>query len=387
MFQRHESMNEQFKLPQKISRFFLKEITTSTGKVLSLLNTNNIDDIHQIIKQKQGSFKLSKYHAEDDSELHLSASVIADNKGLAYSIYPYEMAGIGQSKVKFVQDIDTFKWYVVKKFDYKPFNEVEMLKKNNMFVNYLEIEPPSKKSGCCSSLTYLMYQLGLIKGRCYIVQEMVDGNKLVELVEQIIYSTLSEKIKTAIAILQCVEKVHNKNIIHRDIKGNNLMYDNKKREWTLIDFGDAIALSKIPANGKMRDCPGTDGFDAPEVSPEFYERNGYTLPSFKSDIYTLGVVFEKYIFNDETDSVISSTLNRMKSKIPEFRPNIAYLIEHFQRHLQQLSNNLELKTGINFQVQQITSLKTNSSIFNKPSTRQLASQETELKTIMEELRL
>jgi len=344
--------NQGLDLPQKVSSRLLKLISTSSGAFLSVLSADLVYFVRQQINQKNDSFKLSKKTSYPELSLPLAASVIVDSNKHGYAIYPYDIAGTGQdqSKVKFAQDVDTFKWYAVKKFTYKPTSEIDMLKKINRFESYLEIAP---KSNRCSFFTSYLYRLGLCAGRHYVVQELVDGDTLLKKSYWIMCSDLSVKIKTAFDILLGVEDIHSQNIIHRDIKGSNIMFDTKKQQWVLVDFGNAMDSHLLPANGKMIGNPvGTDGFDSPETSPKFHGKYGYTLPSFKSDIYSLGVAFKKYIFYDlkelESSSAgrtIASILSAMTDSLPAGRPCIDELINGFKSQLGQVldDSNVELR--------------------------------------------
>lgn len=81
--------------------------------------------------------------------------------------------------------------------------------------------------------------------------------------------------------------MHERNIMHRDLKPDNLMIKSKKERCNvkLIDFG--LASYTNSKNQLFRRC-GTPGFVAPEIisleqNEKFYNE--------KCDIFSLGVIF------------------------------------------------------------------------------------------------
>ena len=56
--------------------------------------------------------------------------------------------------------------------------------------------------------------------------------------------------------------MHDSNIVHRDIKLDNILYDRSKKEIKIIDFGLAAILKP---NRLLNDHCGTIGYTAPEI--------------------------------------------------------------------------------------------------------------------------
>ncbi|MEH1846509.1 MAG: protein kinase [Nostoc sp.] len=123
-------------------------------------------------------------------------------------------------------------------------------------------------------------------GEFYLVQEYIDGHDL----SQEIFSgnKLSEaKVKQLlIEILEVLTIIHNKNIIHRDIKAQNLMRRNSDGKIVLIDFGSVKEISKLVGNPQeltnVSVVIGTSGYMPNE------QLNGY--PKLSSDIYAVGML-------------------------------------------------------------------------------------------------
>ena len=131
----------------------------------------------------------------------------------------------------------------------------------------------------------------------YNVMDFAEGGELTQLINS--SENISEKkIKDIFKQIQeGVKFIHGKNVIHRDLKPNNILFlDKEKNHVVIIDFG----ISGI-SNGLNREIikAGTFKFTPPEV----LSRNNYQS-SNKIDIWALGVIlylmiFKTYPFNGE----------------------------------------------------------------------------------------
>ncbi|MBR8839078.1 MAG: protein kinase [Stigonema ocellatum SAG 48.90 = DSM 106950] len=123
-------------------------------------------------------------------------------------------------------------------------------------------------------------------GEFYLVQEFVDGHDLSH--EIFPGKTLSEAEVTQLLkeILEILTFVHDKNIIHRDIKTHNLMRRNTDGKIVLIDFGAVKQISTLGVNSQGQTnasvIVGTSGYMPSE------QLNGY--PKLSSDVYAVGML-------------------------------------------------------------------------------------------------
>lgn len=115
----------------------------------------------------------------------------------------------------------------------------------------------------------------------YMVMEFVDGITLKEYIKQNPCLPWQEACDYAIQIGQGIQAAHERNIIHRDIKPQNIIMDTNG-VLKVSDFGIAKAMEgdKVIAGGTAM---GSVHYISPEQA-----RGGYT--DFRSDIYSLGVV-------------------------------------------------------------------------------------------------
>lgn len=123
-------------------------------------------------------------------------------------------------------------------------------------------------------------------GEFYLVQEYIDGHDLSK--EIFSGNRLSEAQVTQLLkdILEVLAIIHDKNIIHRDIKAQNLMRRNSDGKIILIDFGTVKEISQLKANPleqtSITVAIGTAGYMPTE------QKDGY--PKLASDIYAVGML-------------------------------------------------------------------------------------------------
>lgn len=126
-----------------------------------------------------------------------------------------------------------------------------------------------------------VYDVSEYDGSNYMVMELVDGKTLKEYIKISKRLPWQEACNYAIQIGQGIQAAHERNIIHRDIKPQNIIMDSSNT-LKVTDFGIAKAVE-----GEMTIAGGTAMGSVHYISPE-QARGGYT--DFRSDIYSLGVV-------------------------------------------------------------------------------------------------
>lgn len=137
-----------------------------------------------------------------------------------------------------------------------------------------------------------------------IVMEYVTGGELLQHI--LSKSRLSELEAQRMfrQILSAVKCCHDNNIVHRDIKHNNLLLDDKKNV-KLIDFG----LSNYAEEGVLRStfC-GSPAYAAPEILL------GKEYDGYEVDIWSLGVVLYSMVTGEFPFKTISDILSNQWTK-------------------------------------------------------------------------
>lgn len=123
-----------------------------------------------------------------------------------------------------------------------------------------------------------IYDVGEENGMYYIVMELIDGITLKKYIEEKGKLTVKEAVGISLQIANGLDAAHRNNIIHRDIKPQNILI---ARDGTakVTDFGIAKAAS---SNTITANAMGSVHYISPEQA-----RGGYS--DEKSDVYSLGV--------------------------------------------------------------------------------------------------
>jgi len=187
------------------------------------------------------------------------------------------------SRVKLVEDLDTKQRFAAKiikhshpHFNMKQFsNEVEALMKlDNLHI-------------CKIIRSYENLQYRKKNGNTYtaavIILEFLSGGQLFDYVAQ------SGRFTEAIArtffhlLLETIEYCHQKEIYHRDLKLENLMFD-ENFNLKITDFGASALLCDVTNPQDLRTIVGTDTYMAPELHlKQPYKGN-------EVDLFALGVI-------------------------------------------------------------------------------------------------
>jgi serine/threonine protein kinase len=116
----------------------------------------------------------------------------------------------------------------------------------------------------------------------YLVQDWIEGNNLEELVAQQGRHTEERASAILISVLRILTVLHSANVIHRDLKPNNIMVRDRDQLPMLIDFG---AVKEVVTTPGLADETSIVIGALPFMPPE--QRLG--RPVFASDIYSLGL--------------------------------------------------------------------------------------------------
>ena len=205
----------------------------------------------------------------------------------------------------------------------------------------------------------------LDSGEPYLVMEMLEGKSLAERLEARGRLGLRECCDLLCQACEGIQAAHNAEIVHRDIKPDNLFITSKNKV-KVLDFGISKFTSAEDADFKLTQAGAAMGTPY-YMSPE--QASGSKSLDFRSDIYALGVVLYECITGDvpfnadslpqliiriyegqfsppseicgapkEVDEVIAKAMNR--------DPNLRYQsAQEFEEALVRLSHGLPLNDG------------------------------------------
>ena len=129
-----------------------------------------------------------------------------------------------------------------------------------------------------------IYDVGSEEHVHFIVMEYVEGITLKTYIEKKGQLNYKEAISIAIQVARGIEAAHNNQIVHRDIKPQNIMISHEGKV-KVTDFGIARAAT---SNTIHSDVMGSVHYTSPEQA-----RNGFV--DGKSDIYSLGIVMYEMV--------------------------------------------------------------------------------------------
>ncbi|CAN1211775.1 hypothetical protein TUMEXPCC7403_16340 [Tumidithrix helvetica PCC 7403] len=120
----------------------------------------------------------------------------------------------------------------------------------------------------------------------YLVEEFIDGHNLTVEVSVGIRWSEHEVIRLLLEILEVLAFVHQNNVIHRDIKLQNLMRRNRDEKIVLIDFGSVKDISVLGIDSQGR-TNATVSIGSPGYMPSEQAKG---KPRLSSDVYAVGII-------------------------------------------------------------------------------------------------
>ncbi len=157
-------------------------------------------------------------------------------------------------------------------------------------------------------------------GHPYIVFEYVEGETLKQRIARLGALDTQEALAYAIEIARGLTVAHARNMVHRDIKPQNVLIDSEGRA-KLTDFGISRQLEQdgMTATGRVL---GTTDYVAPE------QAMGHAVDP-RSDIYSLGVVLYEMLIGQvpfHADSQVGVAMKHVNEELPDVqqrRPEVS----------------------------------------------------------------
>jgi hypothetical protein len=148
-------------------------------------------------------------------------------------------------------------------------------------------------------------------GHPYIVFEYVEGETLKQRINRVGAIDPQEALAYAIEIARGLTIAHSRNLVHRDVKPQNVLIDPEGRA-KLTDFGISRQLEEdgMTATGRVL---GTTDYVAPE------QAMGHAVDQ-RSDIYSLGVVLYEMLTGQvpfHADSQVGVAMKHVNEELPD----------------------------------------------------------------------
>jgi len=163
------------------------------------------------------------------------------------------------------------------------------------------------------------------ENRFYIMMEYVEGQSLSDLIKESSESLSLETIfEITTGILKALKYAHEKNIVHRDIKPDNVVIQGGNVK--LTDFGLATLVSLL-AEDKSQYVVGTPAY----MSPEHILGEGL---DGRADLYSLGVTLFEMItggtrpFNyKDRHKLLSAQIEETPPSVRELEPTVPMMVD------------------------------------------------------------
>ncbi|OQV13360.1 Serine/threonine-protein kinase SIK2 [Hypsibius exemplaris] len=176
-----------------------------------------------------------------------------------------------------------------------------------------------------------LYQVMETKNMLYLVCEYASNGEMFDYIAN--YGRIPEAAGRRIfwQILSAVEYCHQRNIVHRDLKAENLLLD-VNMNIKLADFGFSNYFSPGVQLATWCGSP-------PYAAPEVFQGRKYSGP--QTDIWSLGVVL--YVLTTGSLPFDASTLQTLRDRVLSGRFRIPFFMstdcEHLIRHMLVLDPN------------------------------------------------
>ena len=158
-----------------------------------------------------------------------------------------------------------------------------------------------------------VYDICDIGKRHFIVMEYVEGRSLKQVISLRGHIPPIEAVWIMKQLCSGIMEAHRNNIIHRDIKPQNVLMKNDGTA-KIADFGIAVLNNNFDLTSKDT-VLGSVHYLAPELSKG-------ESPTMRSDIYSLGIVFFELITGQvpyNGDSAVAIALKHFKEPLPDIK--------------------------------------------------------------------
>ena len=165
-----------------------------------------------------------------------------------------------------------------------------------------------------------VYDVGEETDLAFIAMDYVEGKSLDRCVSESALLPIVEVYEIIAAVADALAYAHQQNIVHRDIKPGNIMYDQNRGLVKVADFGIARIVDE--SKTKTGDMLGSPVYMSPE------QLKGAKVTGV-SDVYSLGVTFYQLLTGtlpftgDSIANIAYQILNKKFVSVREIRPELS----------------------------------------------------------------
>lgn len=228
-----------------------------------------------------------------------------------FAIYTGKLAGGGFGKIRLAQNLETKEWVAIKlqKRTLEAENEYSLHRTLGTAKSVAIIREKKPKS------TTGMDQKPEAFKQHIMAMTLVPGVELTDYVSPSQENISADMLNLVAKAITAVVEFNQKDLIHRDIKSRNLMYDYTTGKVVLVDIGLAITKEK----SKNTDIVGTPGYMSPELQTEWLKKPKETdkkeenaLFNEATEVFALGVTIAETLRVGKWDKYEKSELDKLR---------------------------------------------------------------------------
>ncbi len=183
------------------------------------------------------------------------------------------------------------------------------------------------------------YSKETLENRPAILMEYVDGKPLKLVFGKDNRPSIKTFLHIAIEATQMLSEIHQNHIIHKDLNGNNILFNEEQRSVKIIDFGISSRFDLKEQNMKSPDVlEGTLAYISPEQTGRMNR-----IVDYRTDLYSLGITFYELLTGrvpfESRDSMelVHCHIARKPLAVCEVAPNIPVMISEIVMQLLEKS--------------------------------------------------
>jgi CHASE2 domain-containing sensor protein/tRNA A-37 threonylcarbamoyl transferase component Bud32 len=189
-----------------------------------------------------------------------------------------------------------------------------------------------------------IYDSGVEQDKAYIVMEFLEGNDLTAYTKPGKLLPVRIILPMIASVADALDYAHRHNVVHRDIKPHNIIYNPETDRVTLTDFGIARLTEEGQTKTKTGILVGTLAYTSPE------QINGAKVDG-RSDLFSLGATLYELLtgqraFDGDPTAAMLHKITHLAPKNPLIiRPNLHQCIINIVDKALQKDPTLRYRTG------------------------------------------
>ena len=164
-----------------------------------------------------------------------------------------------------------------------------------------------------------IFDYGEFEAQPYVVMEYIEGESLAALIAKEVPLSFERKLRMMEDVCTGMAHVHDANMVHRDLKPDNLMVDGDRGRVKILDFGIARSMEAGP-------CGFTSGIGTPSyMAPEQITTGTVDR---RSDIFAMGAILYELLtsrraFNGSTSAeIVNKILHEQPLRIEQLSTEV-----------------------------------------------------------------